>query len=133
MLEALVEDLLEKFVSLLHQGQEGALLHGRIFNSFFEVDLRTDQLLVVILQLVLLARRYLTAVAHTGGRTLDKLAHGRVLKQEVFPSLLSHRRALLAHELFKVGWACRRGGDLESRISVSVAALDGRLLEPVNL
>ena len=125
--------MLEKFVPLLHQGQEGALLHGRILNSFFEVDLRTDQLLVVILQLVQLARRYLTAVANTGCRTFDKLAHGRVLKQEVFPSLLSHRRAFLAHELFKVGRACRCGGDLESRISVSMAALDRRLLEPVDL
>ena len=71
MLEALVEDLLEKFVTLLHESQEGALLHRGIFNSFLEVHLRAYQLLVVLLQLMLLASRYLTTVANAGRRTLN--------------------------------------------------------------
>ena len=50
-LEALVEDLLEKTVSLLHNSEEGILLHVGVFYQFFEVLVRGHQLLVEVFQL----------------------------------------------------------------------------------
>lgn len=93
--------------------------------------MRADQLLIVILELVQSARFDLTTDACARRGAFDKFALCRVVEKD-FLSILRRTPRILAYVPLEVGGDAH-SRDLESCVTDSMTALDGGLLEPVDL